>query len=771
MRLRKAATKYVFALVIALGGAAAAADDALATAYAAILKGDYDAGKATIDRIRQQGPAAEVSKLETWLKSFQDLSGSRKEMNEKTFAWNVLNAQKSIADADRIAAGIDEPALSKADRELAAARKLYLGLSFAAQAHYYAADKDTFAKESWIRELREKVLKSAAWWGGSKKWSKATAYYALMERIDGADEEVKKLREMAGRHARMEYVYRTAAEADRRLAGVEVTMLDTALKVINDLYFKEPDFRKMAGGAIDNLVALCNTTKLYDVSKVFSGVASQPLREAFLSRLEELRKKVTNAKSFQRKDLYALFNSMKKASDETVSLPEPLLVIEFTEGALGELDQFTSMIWPVDAVDFDKQMMGHFYGVGIQLGVDEVSSRLKAVTPLEDSPALKAGIQPDDLIIEVNGETTKGWTTDEAIRKITGEEGTSVTLTMLRPSTGEKLTFPLTRRNITIKTVRGVNRVEGDPQGAWNYILDPVAGIGYIKLSGFTGESATDLHAAMERATAQGMKGLILDLRFNPGGLLDVAVATVSEFVRRGSVVSTRGRQEERQKLDVNGDADYADLPLVVLVNDSSASASEILSGALQDHARAAVLGERTFGKGSVQKVLNLERPALFGNRDREIARLKITTALYYLPNGRSPHKLPDATAWGVDPDINIELTPKEITKVFERDRKSYIIHNEARNSTALSDEDRKKHLESVKAGDASSVEEDEEREDEDLLTKADIEALRADPYKAPDSDPQLETALLQLRVKLAGDLPWPRELAKNTTPTKDDKR
>ena len=194
----------------------------------------------------------------------------------------------------------------------------------------------------------------------------------------------------------------------------------------------------------------------------------------------------------------------------------------------------------------------------------------------------------------------------------------------------------------------------------------------------------------------------------------------------------------------VGGKAPFKDLPLVVLVNEGSASASEILAGALQDHHRAIILGERTFGKGSVQHVRPLN----------DEARLKLTTALYYLPSGRSPHKAPKAEKWGVDPDWALKLTPKEFRRVLEHERESSVIHNEAPDSAnnALSDEERAKNLEAVKS---SMADKDDEPP---LLSEADIKLLEADPNPAPSADPQLETALLLVRVKLAAGMPWPRE-------------
>jgi len=327
-----------------------------------------------------------------------------------------------------------------------------------------------------------------------------------------------------------------------------------------------------------------------------------------------------------------------------------------------------------------------------------------------------------------------------------GPAGSEVVLTILRPSSGRKIPFTLARREITLTTVRGLNRLPDAPN-SWNYMLDDDAGAAYVRLTNFHHDSAKELLEALETAKKQGMRGLILDLRHNPGGMLDIVIEIVSDFIDSGEVVSTRGRLDSERRERVGGPAPYLDIPMIVLVNDGSASASEILAGALQDHHRAVILGTRTFGKGMVQHIRQLS----------EEARFKLTTALYYLPNGQSPHKAPDATKWGVDPDWELKLTPKELRRVFERERESYIIHNEAADSgnEALSEEEREKALATLENEEA-----DDEDDDPPMLSEADIKLLDSDPNKAPDADPQLETALLLLRVKLAAGVPWPRDLA-----------
>jgi carboxyl-terminal processing protease len=718
----RSAKLLLFGFLLLVPAWAAAGDDAaLSSAYAAILRGDTDAGRAALGQLLAKQDTAEVEQARGWLDSYHNLVVARGDLKSETFKWNVDQAHKALDE--------DKP---------------FLALSFAAQAASYAADPNAYGNEPWVRALRERSLAAAREQTDAEHWSKALSHYAVLERIYPKDEELTKLRDATARHARVEVLYKDEKSLKEHIKGADRDLLRNAVKAINDYYWQEPNFKKAAAGALDNLLTLCGATK---VRGFLDGLANPVTRAHFVARLSALKADVDSAQTFTYQDLRRLFNSVAEANKESVELPDGLVVVEFVEGMDDKLDEYTSVIWPSEARDFDTMMMGGFEGVGIQLGLDERSDRLKVVTPLENSPALEAGIQPDDLIVAVDGQTTKGWSTEDAVKNIMGPAGTKVVLTILRPRTGERLPFPLVRRNIVLTSVRGVQRLPGDAN-AWDFMLDKDAGIAYIRLTNFLPGSHTEVSHALAEATHQGMKALVLDVRHNPGGLLDVAVEIVSNFVAQGEVVSTRGREKTDSEVPVTGKAPYKDLPLLVLVNEASASASEILAGALQDHHRAVILGERTFGKGSVQHV----RP--LGGGD---ARIKLTTALYYLPSGRSPHKLPQAERWGVDPDWNLKLTPKEFRRVLEQERNSYVIHNESPESAnkPLSTEERDKVLADLKA--------DQKDEDDDLpplLSDADIKQLEADPYDAPKSDPQLDTALLMLRIKLAANTPWPRDLA-----------
>jgi len=725
-------------LLLAAAVVQAHSADRLQEAYTAILRGDYDTARSVVRELESQ-PGETPSSLQQvadWLDRFAEVTASRAKLRRETFAWNVEHAQEALKEG-----------------------RVYLALSFAAQALPYAEDADAFRREAWVQDLRSKALAAGDEFAQQGRWQKAHNFYVVLQRLFERDETIKERRERAARHVRLEVLYRTAEDVERRIKDVTPNLLYYATLLIAEHYFEKPDFRRMAGGALDNLVALCSTEKLYsrpDSSSAFDGVANPALREHFLGKIEELRKQVHQADAFGQGGFIRLYRAVRDVNQQTVSLPEGLLIIEFMEGALGELDDFTSIVWPADAEEFDKMMIGEFKGVGIQLGVDDVTGRLMVVTPLENSPALRAGVQPGDLIVKVDGVSTRDWTTDKAVREITGQEGTRVVLTLFRPRTGKFIDVPLTRSRIQLTTVRGVKRLDEAGQ-RWDYMLDPQAGIAYIRLTGFNPDSHEELLNALREAKKQGMKGLVLDLRHNPGGLLDVAVDIVSEFVESGEVVSTVGRKEPRQELRVRGNAQFPDLPLVVLVNEASASASEILAGAMQDHNRAVVLGERTFGKGSVQRVLYLNRQLLRSSKPS--ARLKLTTALYYLPSGRTPHKeRPDDESWGIEPDWKVVLTPKEFAKVLEREREAFVIHNEEPVEEEIDPEELERMLAELKSEDDTGDEDDQKSP---LLSAQDIKLLCSDPYEAGDFDPQLETALLHLRVKLAANLPWPRQLAR----------
>ncbi|HEX3870423.1 MAG TPA: S41 family peptidase, partial [Pirellulales bacterium] len=300
-----------------------------------------------------------------------------------------------------------------------------------------------------------------------------------------------------------------------------------------------------------------------------------------------------------------------------------------------------------------------FGGIGIQITME--AGQLKVLSPLVGTPAYRAGIQAGDAIVEINGKRTEGMLIDDAIKLLKGEVGTSVKLTVLHPRGGGKQSVKINREVIHIETVMGDRRNDDD---SWDFMLDKEKGIGYIRVTAFSRETSHDLEQALKTLESEHLRGLIVDLRFNPGGLLKSATDIADLFISEGLIVKTVGRNTAPREMRAHKAGTYEDFPMVILVNRYSASASEIVSACLQDHHRAIIIGERTWGKGSVQNVIDLEEGK---------SALKLTTASYWRPSGKNIHKFPDAKdsdEWGVKPNAGFELRLSDTEMAsLQRDR------------------------------------------------------------------------------------------------------
>ncbi|MEX1017531.1 MAG: S41 family peptidase [Phycisphaeraceae bacterium] len=323
-------------------------------------------------------------------------------------------------------------------------------------------------------------------------------------------------------------------------------------------------------------------------------------------------------------------------------------------------DPHTTYLTAEDLEGFDRQVRGSFSGIGAEVDLHE--NRLRIVTPLEDSPAWEAGVMAGDIVLEINGESTLDMDLTEAVRRLTGESGTDVTI-RVRHESGEEQNITITRDVINIQTVRGFRR---NADHHYDLLIDDENQIGYLRLTQFTERTSDELRAALEELKEQNARGLILDMRYNPGGLLESAVQVSDMFLPEGqTVASVEGRTVPRQVYRARTEPLLdEDLPIVVLVSEGSASAAEIVSGALQDNERALVVGTRTFGKGSVQQVRMLE-----GGQ----GALKMTNAYYYLPDGRLIHRRDDADVWGVDPNDGsyVPMTPEQTREMLRVRRES----------------------------------------------------------------------------------------------------
>ena len=374
-------------------------------------------------------------------------------------------------------------------------------------------------------------------------------------------------------------------------------------------------------------------------------------------------------------------------------------------GMLGSLDPHSAYMTPEDFKDLEEETSGSFTGIGIEITIRE--GMLTAVSPIEGTPAERQGIRSGDQIVKINGSATKSMTLMEAVKKLRGEKGTSVTITIQREDWKEGRDFTLVREEIPLHSVKFVE-------------LEP--GFAYIRVSNFQATTSKDVRGALkELRKKHPVQGLVLDLRNNPGGLLDQAVNVADIFLDKGAIVSTKGRDNREQMVfEAHADGGSGRYPMVVLVNGGSASGAEIVAGALQDHKRAIVLGTTTFGKGSVQTILPLA----------DGAGIRLTTAKYYTPSGDS------IQATGIKPDMVVPFatggdgkdeTSQTMKAIREKDLPRHFKNEAGEEQSAGAGEDA-----APESGDS------EER----LRTMEDIRQVG----KRLEEDNQLRTALIVLK-------------------------
>ena len=344
------------------------------------------------------------------------------------------------------------------------------------------------------------------------------------------------------------------------------------------------------------------------------------------------------------------------------------LVEAAIEGVISKLDQYSNYIPPEDLDRFRSGVENEFGGIGIQVAIQ--NGWLTITSPIVGTPAYRAGLLAGDVIIKIEGASTKGITLDEAVQKLKGKVGTEVTFTVRHAHNNKEETVHVKRELVRVDSVLGDRRLDDD---SWDWFLDEEKKIGYIRLTSFSRHTTEDLQAAMRKLEKAGMRGLVLDLRFNPGGLLSSAVEVSDMFVSEGVIVSTKGRNTIERPRKATKAGTYEDFPIAVLVNRYSASASEIVSACLQDHKRAVVVGERTWGKGSVQNIINLEEGR---------SALKLTTASYHRPSGANIHRFKGATesdVWGVQPSqgYRVRLTDEEMSDLLDYRRQRDIVRHD----------------------------------------------------------------------------------------------
>jgi carboxyl-terminal processing protease len=372
--------------------------------------------------------------------------------------------------------------------------------------------------------------------------------------------------------------------------------------------------------------------------KVFLLLTGILIGAAIAVGLSQLRIEVGSTARAAAPDTYKQLNLFgdvfERIRSDYVEVPDEAALIEAAiNGMLSSLDPHSGYLNAAAMRDMNVQTRGEFGGLGIEVTME--NGVVKVMAPIDDTPAAKAGLLTGDFIVAIDGDTVEGLTLDQAVKKMRGDVNTPIVLTIKRDAVEKPFDVRLVRAVIHIQTVR--SREEGGD-------------IGYVRITQFNEQTFEELDKSVKKIRADipgdKLRGFVIDLRNNPGGLLDAAVAVSDAFLNRGEIVSTRGRHaEETKRFNARQGDLVGGLPVIVLINGGSASASEIVAGALQDHRRATVLGTRSFGKASVQTIIPLSAES----------GLRLTTARYYTPSGRS------IQAKGIEPDIEVvsELPPE----------------------------------------------------------------------------------------------------------------
>jgi carboxyl-terminal processing protease len=570
-------------------------------------------------------------------------------------------------------------------------------------------EKERLFNEPFAKQCIDKAIQQASEYEAQGQWSEAyVECYSLLSHIyensdysEYADELLDKIMIKAS-------LQNSPCETrQQRHEGISRNMFIRALRVVDLSHVAMLDYSLMASKALRRC-ELLGEILLFSETFVESDL-SQPNRQAvsaWLAALQAIDAEIQTSVAGISKDKFIdVFYKVLSFNVVTIALPEEVVIYHFSDAALQAMDPHTNLIWPYQVKDFQKDMTHEFSGIGIEIRKE--ANLLKTVSLLPDTPAYHSGLDAGDIIEAVDGLSTEHMSLHCAVRKITGPKGTKVTLTVKHPGQETSKEITIVRDTIIVPTIRGWQRTAA---GQWRYFIDRDRQIGYVRIMSFVERTADDLEEVLKQLESAGIKALILDLRFNTGGHLASAVDVSDKFLADGIIVSTRPRYGVPIWETAHKKGTHPNYPLIILINEQSASASEIVAGALQDpvHKRAILVGAKTHGKGSVQTIIDYPGGG---------SQLKYTTAYYHLPSGqrvvsREEAKKEGTEDWGILPDVKVEMRDNELQKMFEVQR------------------------------------------DNDILVKADHD-IQADPLSKStveqllEADPQLAIAALIARTKL----------------------
>jgi carboxyl-terminal processing protease len=590
---------------------------------------------------------------------------------------------------------------------------------FAIEAHSQSQDPAALLTDPRITDLIQKTKLAAESAAADRDWLEVLSLYRRLNMLFEPRSPYREQLEMAEQRVRILATYAPKRLQELHLDRLkrlgkpqpkqiveqfdswELHLKEITISMLNDVFadsarhVTSPRIKQLLLGALDQILLL---TQLPDLAKTFKHFDDPERVAVFTEFIQKLRKEISTRRAIMnRRYARNIVRRILNHNKRTIKLPQQVLLYELGEGVINTLDKFSEVIWPYKLEQFERTTQGNFTGVGIKIELSK-DRRIRVVTPMPKTPAQRKGIRPNDYIVEVDGQSTEYWSLDKAVRKITGPRGTRVELGIERKDHDGILRFQITRTRIPIKSVWGWEY--SSSKGDWNYYIDRTSKIGYIRLLQFIPSTADDLDVAIKSMIDDnGLNALILDLRGNPGGLLQQSIEVSNRFIPSGTIVSTVGADDIRTSTyKAKPHKTQPKMEVAVLVNRTSASASEIVAGALQDYGKAVIIGTRTYGKGSVQDLYPLA-----GDK----AVLRLTTQYYKLPAGRIIHREPDDLEWGVDPDVVVPTTDQQVVDLL-----------------AL-------------------------RQEIDVLPETDQQLIKGKPLLDQGKDPQLATAVLMLKSRL----------------------
>jgi len=565
-----------------------------------------------------------------------------------------------------------------------------LGKAFAAliQARDHAEKqrKDTLLQEPYVKKLTEKAIYAADKFRKEGNWVDAYAYgYYWLQKLNEDNKDYKKESDLLTEMALIELdlMDNSCETAAERHKGIKPEMFIQAIRMLDFNYVDILDYTELTENAI-NRCRLLGEVLAGSKKKLAYRIDTEKVHQWTEGLAEIERDTGKIAGQVTKSGLARIFEEVLILNEATLGLPEEVIVSQFTEATLKGLDPYTSLVWPWQITDFQKNMTQEFTGIGVE--ISKPTGKLTIGGLLPDAPAYNTtSIDAGDVIEAIDGEpVTKDMSLNCAISKITGPRGTKVVLTIRHEGSKETEDITIVRDKIVVPTVKGWLRTS---DGKWRYFLDESNGLGYLRITNFTATTAPDMETILIGLERKGLNGLIIDLRFNTGGYLETAAAIVDMFIESGPIVKSRQRWSVSSNQErAHSTGTHPNYPVVVLINGISASASEIVAGALQDkrYKRATLVGSRTYGKGSVQVIT----PATGSG-----SQLKYTTAHYHLPSeqrvrNRYVMEKVGSKDWGIAPDVKIKLTGSEMQKMIDTRRDNETLARAGTNNKA----DSKRH-------------------------------------------------------------------------------